>query len=152
MLHCTVQQALGGRHVYSIVLQVDVQACKWPKPQSQLQQFSILLLFLSFFTTADDWKCDQIHWRHYGRKKLKTDPVILMNEVVLYLSMAKDLSRPGANCLRGLHIHYEAIKEPDISLLQTIGGCFYCIKIKAMCPYLPISFERIGEIIIVICL
>ena len=63
--------------MYSIVL-VDVQACKWPQTQSQsLHQFSHALLLLSFVTTADDWKCDQIHWRHYGRKKLKTDPVIM---------------------------------------------------------------------------
>ena len=42
-----------------------------------------LLLFLSFFTTlADDWKCDQIHWRHYGRKNLKTDPVIMKSYYV----------------------------------------------------------------------
>ncbi len=37
---------------------------------------------MSFFTTADDWKCDQIHWRHYGRKKLKTDPVIMKSYFV----------------------------------------------------------------------
>ena len=41
-----------------------------------------LLLFLSFFTTADDWKCDQIHWWHYGRKNLKTDPVIMKSYYV----------------------------------------------------------------------
>ena len=25
---------------------------------------------------ADDWKCDQYRWRHYGRKKLQTTPVV----------------------------------------------------------------------------
>lgn len=24
----------------------------------------------------DNWKCDQLRWRHYGRKKLQTSPVV----------------------------------------------------------------------------
>ena len=27
--------------------------------------------------TIDDWKCDQLCWRNYGRKKLKTSPTVV---------------------------------------------------------------------------
>ena len=35
---------------------------------------TINLVCLIFYT--DDWKCDQYRWRCYGRKKLKTVPVL----------------------------------------------------------------------------
>ena len=43
--------ALFSKHsvasMYSIVY-FDVQACKWPKPHSQLQQFSIKIIIIIF--------------------------------------------------------------------------------------------------------
>ena len=26
--------------------------------------------------SLDDWKCDQFRWNHFGRKMLKTEPVV----------------------------------------------------------------------------
>ena len=37
----------------------------------------ILSIYIDCFNlSVEDWKCDQFHWRHYGRKKLQTSPVV----------------------------------------------------------------------------
>lgn len=37
----------------------------------------IVIVNCHYIHALDDWKCDQFRWRHYGRKKLQTTPVII---------------------------------------------------------------------------
>ena len=81
---------------------------------------------------SDDWKCDQYHWRHYGRKRLQTTPVIIKTYYVFIAPNGKEvncfkrysyaISRGDATARDLTLVHYKGDDSVLLSELEDDGS------------------------------